>query len=53
MLLPILSLVMLFCVIIGFLFLKTTDTKGVVNNKQTGYTYYDINDYTALHPKKN
>lgn len=34
MLLPILSLVMLFCVIIGFLFLKTTDTKGVVNNTE-------------------
>ena len=26
--------------------------KSVINNKQNGYVYYDIEDYTAFHPKK-
>ena len=32
---------------------EITPQKSVVNNQQTGYTYYDIDDYTAYHPKKN
>lgn len=34
MMLPIAGVVMLLCVIIGFLFFKTTDKKGIVNNTQ-------------------